>query len=199
MLFHGVSLQGETRGRSRALPIKVPPAPLLRLHEHLVHVAPDPVLPRLDRLDQRMALRVEVLRRMAVLRRVAAAHVAAGQAEPEMDPGVAHLQALLAAAGVRFDVVDLIQMGTRDCRHRSPSSSLAAREWDRRGSEYNEPLPLALSRPLPPSRTGRGEPGKAVFYPTDPTDLSERTDRVPVSLPLLPAREGGGDGRRGPG
>src|SRR4051812_14312282 len=94
---------------------------------------------------------------MAVLRRVAAAHVAAGQAEPEMDPGVAHLQALLAAAGVRFDVVDLIQMGTRDCRdcrHRSPSSSLAARVWDRRGSRVHE-----ASSPDSPGELVPGPPG----------------------------------------
>src|SRR4029077_4221264 len=53
---------------------------------------------------------MEVLGRMLVFRRVAAAHVAAFQAQSQMDPAISHLQALLAAASVRRDLTDLIQM-----------------------------------------------------------------------------------------
>jgi hypothetical protein len=52
--------------------------------------------------------RVEMLGRVPVLGLIAAAHVAAGQAESKVDPGVSRLQALLASLGVRSDVSDLV-------------------------------------------------------------------------------------------
>src|SRR5436309_12069091 len=58
----------------------------LCLQKHLVHIAPRPVIPRLDRPHDRVLAPVEMLGRVLVLRRVAAADVAAGEAEPEMDP-----------------------------------------------------------------------------------------------------------------
>src|SRR4051795_886313 len=70
-----------------------------RLHHHLVDVAPEPVLARLDGLDDGVAGGMEVLRRVLVLRGIAAADLAAGETQPQMDPGVAHLQALFAAPG----------------------------------------------------------------------------------------------------
>ena len=60
-----------------------------RLHHDLVHVAPQPVLVRLERLDQRVVVGMEVLGRVLVLRLVATPHVAAREAEPEVHPGVA--------------------------------------------------------------------------------------------------------------
>ena len=45
-----------------------------------------------------------------VLRRVTAPHVAARQAEPEMDPGIADLQAVFTAGGARRDITDLVKM-----------------------------------------------------------------------------------------
>ena len=48
-----------------------------RLHHDLVHVAPQPVLARLERLDQRVVVGMEVLGRVLVLRLVATPHVAA--------------------------------------------------------------------------------------------------------------------------
>jgi hypothetical protein len=92
------------------------------LHRHFVDIAPDPVFPRLQRLDQRVALPVKVLRRVLVLRGVAAAHVTTGETKPQVDPRVARLQALLAPLGVGFDVVDLIEVGT-DHRVLSMASS----------------------------------------------------------------------------
>ena len=57
-----------------------------------------------------MLARVEVLRGVVVGTGVATAYVAAGQAFPEMDPPISGLQALLAALGARFYVVDLVQV-----------------------------------------------------------------------------------------
>jgi hypothetical protein len=54
---------------------------------------------------------VKVFRRMLVLGRIAAADVAAIQAEAQMDPSIARLQALFAAVGVGFYFVNLIQVG----------------------------------------------------------------------------------------
>src|SRR2546428_12832547 len=70
-----------------------------RLHPQLVDVAPDPVFAGLVRPDQRVLGSVEVLRGMPVLRLVAAADMAAAQAQPPVDPGVARLHALLATIG----------------------------------------------------------------------------------------------------
>ena len=47
---------------------------------------------------------------MLVLGGVAAAHVSAGEAKPEMNPAVSHLQAFLTAIAVRLVVLCGIQM-----------------------------------------------------------------------------------------
>ena len=52
----------------------------------LIHVAPHPALSGLDRADQRMSDVVEVFGGVLVLRRIAAAYVAADQAQAQMDP-----------------------------------------------------------------------------------------------------------------
>ena len=53
---------------------------------------------------------MEVFGGMLILGRVAAAHLAANQAQPQMNPGVADLQALLASAFVGVFDFDLIEM-----------------------------------------------------------------------------------------
>jgi hypothetical protein len=68
------------------------------------------MLAGLKRLHDGMLRVMKVLGRMFVLRRIAAAHVAAFQAQSQMDPAIAHFQALLAAASVRSDRPDLIEM-----------------------------------------------------------------------------------------
>src|SRR5829696_590658 len=83
---------------------------LARLHDDLLHVAPDPVLSGLEGLDYRVLGGVEVPGRVLVWRLVAASYVPADEALAQVDPGVAHLQALLAALGARGDVPDLIQV-----------------------------------------------------------------------------------------
>jgi hypothetical protein len=55
---------------------------------------------------------VEVFCGVLVLGGIAATDVAANEAEPEMHPGVMHLEALLAAFRFGFDGADLIEMGT---------------------------------------------------------------------------------------
>jgi hypothetical protein len=54
---------------------------------------------------------VEVLGSVFVLRGVAAADVAATQAQAQVHPGVAHLEALFAAFRFWLDAFDLIEVG----------------------------------------------------------------------------------------
>ena len=70
----------------------------LRDHQ-LVDVAPLPVLTRLERPHDRMLGGVEVLRRVAVGRGIAAAHVAAGETQPQVHPLGANGETVLAAIG----------------------------------------------------------------------------------------------------
>jgi hypothetical protein len=49
--------------------------------------------------------------RMLVLGRIAAADVAAAQAQAQVNPFIAHLQALFTAIGLRFHFVNLIEVG----------------------------------------------------------------------------------------
>ena len=58
-----------------------------------------------------MAGRAKMFRGVLVLGGVAAPDVPAGQAHPQMDPALLHLQTLLAAGGGRFDIADLVEMG----------------------------------------------------------------------------------------
>jgi len=50
----------------------------------------------------------EVLRGVLVFGRIAAADVPAGEALSEVDPGIYHLEALLAPFGARLHVPDLV-------------------------------------------------------------------------------------------
>jgi hypothetical protein len=60
-----------------AFPFDLRPLPL---NQRLVHLAPTPILAGLKRLDDRMLGRVEMLSRMSIWRRIAAADMSAGQA-----------------------------------------------------------------------------------------------------------------------
>ncbi len=59
-----------------------------------------------------MMLGMEVRSGVLVLRLVAAAHVPAGEAEPEVHPGVADAEAVLTSLRARCDVADLEEVGT---------------------------------------------------------------------------------------
>jgi hypothetical protein len=54
-----------------------------------------------------MFLGAEMLCGMFVFRRITTPHVTAAHAQPQMDPGIAHLQALFAAASMWSNVFDL--------------------------------------------------------------------------------------------
>jgi hypothetical protein len=74
---------------------------------HLIHIAPSPVLSRLEGFDNGVTDSAKVLCRMFVLGRIAAADMAADHAEAKMHPDIAHLQAFFASPGVRFDILNL--------------------------------------------------------------------------------------------
>jgi hypothetical protein len=76
----------------------------------LVDIAPAPILPRFERFDDRVLGRMKMLGRVLVLRRIAATHVPARQAQAQVYPAIAHLQTFLAAAGMWLDVSNLILM-----------------------------------------------------------------------------------------
>src|SRR5579883_252722 len=63
---------------------------------HLVDVAPPPLLAGLERFDDGVVRGMEMLSGVAVRRGVAAAHVPADHAQPQMHPAVAGLEAFLA-------------------------------------------------------------------------------------------------------
>src|SRR5690242_17742212 len=63
-------------------------APRPSLHKHLIHITPSPALIGLERLDDRVSGCMEMLGRVLVLRRIAAAYVTAGQAQAQMQPAV---------------------------------------------------------------------------------------------------------------
>ena len=81
----------------------------------LINITPCPRLTRLDGTDDRMFGLVEVLCRMLVLRGIAAAHVSALHAQPEMHPSVADLDAVLADMHVRALEFDLLPMRATCC------------------------------------------------------------------------------------
>src|SRR5215469_14484498 len=108
----------------------MPAAPARSPHQ-LVDVAPFPIFSGLERFHDRMTARLEVLRRMLVLRLIAAGDVSALQTFAKMQPRIACLQAILAAARARFDVADHVEV--RALRHGKPSVEDAdGRAWARR-------------------------------------------------------------------
>ena len=82
-------------------------------HVLLVHVAPTPVLPRLDRLDDRMACQVGVGGCVAIWRRVAAPDQTTSRAHAEVHPPAAHCHARLAPVRIRYNWTDVPQMYAR--------------------------------------------------------------------------------------
>jgi hypothetical protein len=88
----------------------------LLLDEEVVDVAVAPILTRFEGADHRMLRRVIVLGRVAVLRIVAAADVAALKAEAQVDPGVAYREAVFAAFGrVRAVLASFEEMLAEAC------------------------------------------------------------------------------------
>src|SRR5438270_1169004 len=96
-----------------------------RLLKHdLVDVAPAPVFSWLKRLDNRVIGRVEMLRRVLVLRGIAASDMPANQALTQVNPAIANFQTVLTAIRARCDLVYLIQMTTLYCHVSLPFIAL---------------------------------------------------------------------------
>jgi hypothetical protein len=55
---------------------------------------------------------MKMLRGVLVFGRVAAADVSADEAHAEMHPAVSGLEAFFAAAGMRVDILNLVEVGT---------------------------------------------------------------------------------------
>jgi hypothetical protein len=68
------------------------------------------VLARLERLDDGMMSGMKMLGGMLVLGTVAAADMATLEAKPQMDPGVAHFEALFAAFATGFNFLDFAEV-----------------------------------------------------------------------------------------
>jgi hypothetical protein len=73
---------------------------------HFIDVTPAPVFSRLKGFYDRMMLGVKMFCGVLVFRTIAAADVAAGEAQAQVDPVVAHFQALFAAVGAGRDASD---------------------------------------------------------------------------------------------
>jgi hypothetical protein len=87
------------------------------LSEHyFVNVAPAPIFAGLERLNNRVFRPVKMLRRVLVLRRIAAAHMPAREAQPQVNPGVAHLEAFLAAFPAGRDFANFLDV-LASCTH----------------------------------------------------------------------------------
>jgi hypothetical protein len=89
----------------------------LLLQNHLVDVAPAPVLARLDRLHDGMLGTMKMLRGMFIFGGIAATHVSANQAHAEMHPGVAHFQAFLASVSAWLHLANFFYVRAAVYRH----------------------------------------------------------------------------------
>jgi hypothetical protein len=94
----------------------------VRLEFDLVNVTPAPILAGFEGLDDGVVAGMEVLGRVFIPGRVAAADVSAGQAESKVYPGVPRFKAVFAATRAGADIVNLTKVFT--LRHCSFSSRL---------------------------------------------------------------------------
>jgi hypothetical protein len=77
---------------------------------HLIHVTPDPFFSRLNRAHHGMAALMKMFGSMFVLRRIAAAHLPAYHAHPQVNPFIANLDAIFTDMRVGGRNLNLIQM-----------------------------------------------------------------------------------------
>ena len=105
---HGVSVIAGDRRQMRRLPVR-------KIEQDFVDVTPAPPFRRIIALDNRVTGGVKMLGGVLVGRLVAAAHMAAGAADPQMQPAVTRFQALFAARSARNDVADASDMFAMGC------------------------------------------------------------------------------------
>ncbi len=124
--------------------------------KHFIYVAPSPVLARLKRLHDGMLCLMKMFGCVPVLGRITAANMAADEALSQVDPGIAHQQAFLAAFAARLDVANFFYVWT-SClfvRHASLRESSSVQAWTPRlhycpCSSRNFSTSSAAMHPLP--------------------------------------------------
>jgi hypothetical protein len=85
------------------------------LQQHLVDIAPAPVLPWLEGLDDGVVGRVEMLCGMLIFRGIAAANMPAFQTDTQVNPAIPRLQTILTPLRARRDIVYMVKMRTLLC------------------------------------------------------------------------------------
>ena len=95
-----------------------------KLEHYLVDVTPTPVFTRLEGLDNRVVGRVEMLRRVLILRGVTTSDMPANQALAQVNPAIANFQTVLTAIRARCDLSYLIQVTTLYCHVSTPFMTL---------------------------------------------------------------------------
>jgi hypothetical protein len=93
----------------------------LDLEHQVVWIAAEPVFIRLERLDDGVPNGAVMLGRVPTRAVVAAADMATGHADSQMDPILAQLQALQATLTGGNHVNDLIEVGTDRCQRIEPA------------------------------------------------------------------------------
>src|SRR4051812_44099240 len=81
-----------------------------RIKEHLIDIAPAPILARLERLDDGMVRRAIVLGRVFVLRAVTTTDMPARLTQTQVYPRIARAQTVFATFRTRRDRPDLFEM-----------------------------------------------------------------------------------------
>src|SRR5882724_9850649 len=89
-----------------------------QIEQHFIDIAPAPALRRIIAFDHGMAGSVEMRGRMLVRRIVAAADMAAGATDPQMQPLASAFQALLAPERARGHRLNAGDMAAALFRHR---------------------------------------------------------------------------------
>jgi len=86
-----------------------------QLQGHLLDITPGPVLPGLERLDNRVVGGVKMPGGVLILRIVTATDMSTGETEAQMHPGITRFQAILAPIGARRDLTYLVEVATVLC------------------------------------------------------------------------------------
>ena len=94
--------------------------PVGQVEIYFVDIAPAPAFRRIIAFDDRVARRMIMLCRVAIGGIVATADMAAGPAEPEVDPPAASLETFLATIGARRHGVDIALVRTAVAHHFVP-------------------------------------------------------------------------------
>jgi hypothetical protein len=88
---------------------------LSKLEHELIDITPDPVLTRLEGLDNRVVGRVEMPGGVLILRIVTATDMSTGETETQVYPRIPDSQTILTAIRAGCNVLYLIKMRTSLC------------------------------------------------------------------------------------